>query len=717
MMTDYSGFIRQERDGRQCLRLAVEGMNCAGCAFKIEKALNANENVEARVNVTEKRLTLIWSGDTATGNGLVEKAAALGFRFSPVREKEDGGDDQARLLLRCMAVAGFASGNLMIFSLALWFSTRESMGATTRDLMYWYSALIALPAVVYAGQPFFKSAWRALSHGRTNMDVPISVAVILASAMSLFETVRGGAHVYFDSAVMLLFLLLVGRYLDVKARAQTRHAAADLLSLMNGTATVVQDGVMVRLPAEEIKPGMLLLVAKGEKILADGIAQGEAVVDSSALTGETLPQAVQAGGRLLAGMINLGNPVQLRADKSQNDSLMGDIIELMQKAEQGNAAYVRLADRIAGWYTPVVHALALAAFIGWWGFGGASWQLSLLYAITVLVITCPCALGLAVPVAQVVAGSHLFRKGMLLKSGDALERLEKVDTVIFDKTGTLTTGNIVFENRADFTGEELSLITALAGHSRHPLARAAATTANENISVAAREIEGEGMEGRYQGETLRLGSAAFLGAAPDENDEKMGLWFSAGKGAPKRLIFSDVPHADAAETVAQLKKKYRVLMLSGDRLPVARAIAGRLGIEVFQAGVDPRQKFAIIDAEINRGRRVLMVGDGLNDAAALSRASVSMSPSSALDIAQNAADIVYQQKGIASVLAALETARKTQKIVRQNFALALGYNVIAIPLAMAGHVTPLVAAVAMSSSSLFVICNALRLKGEQGWIS
>lgn len=707
--TDYSGFVRREKDGRNSLRLAVEGMNCAGCAFKIEKALNANENVDARVNVTEKRLTLVWSGDAQRGNVLVDGASSLGFRFSPIREKDNAESDHVKTLLRAMAVAGFSSGNLMIFSLALWFSSRDTMGGATRDLMYWYSALIALPTVVYSGMPFFRSAWRAISNWHTNMDVPISVAVILASAMSLFETVRGGEHVYFDSAVMLLFLLLAGRYLEARARARTRTAAADLVSLMSGTATIAAtEDNLLRIPAADIRPGMTLLVAKGEKILADGVAQAGCTIDASALTGETLPQAISPGGAVLAGMINLGDALKVYVEKSQDASLMGDIIALMQKAEQGNAQYVRLADRIAGWYTPVVHALAAIAFFGWWLYGGVAWQQALLYAITVLVITCPCALGLAVPVAQVVAGQRLFKNGMLLKSSDALERLASVDTVIFDKTGTLTSGAVAFENKVDFTADELALVAGLASRSRHPLALAAAAASERKVSLETREIDGMGVEGTVNGKTVRLGSALFTGAQPTQ-DEKMELWLDAGQGNPKRLAFSDSLHEDVRETVEILSRKQRVIMLSGDRPSAARHVAALAGIADCRAGLDPKMKFAVIEDEIAKGHRVLMVGDGLNDAAALTRATVSMSPSTALDITQNAADIVYRKKGISSIIDAMNIARRTQKVVRQNFAMALGYNVIAVPLAVAGYVTPLVAAVAMSVSSLVVIFNALRI--------
>jgi P-type Cu2+ transporter len=536
--TDYSCHVEETSDGRYHLRLLVEGMHCAGCGFKIEKLLSGG-GVAARVNVTEKRLSLSWDGAREAGNDLVARAAALGFRFSPA-EKQAGQDAaHLRYLLRCIAVSGFAMGNLMIFSFALWFSGREAMGGATRDLMHWYSALITLPTVIYAGGPFFTSALRALRHRRTNMDVPIAVAITLASAVSLHETIVSAEHVYFDSVAMLLFLLLIGRYLDSRVRARARSAASDLLNLMQGTASVVADGAVMRIPAADVKPGMILQVAKGDRILADGTALAAASVDASALTGETLPQYIAAGGAVAAGMVNMGAPLQLRAEKTQRSSLISDIVALMQKAEQGGAVYVRIADRIARWYTPVVHALALLTFLGWSLAGGMAWQGALLCAITVLIITCPCALGLAVPVAQVMAGGRLFRRGMLLKSGDALERLEKVDTIVFDKTGTLTTGQIIFENAADFDPAVLAEAAALAAASRHPLAQAllaAAPTVSAVSLPGAVEHDGQGIERRFDdGRWLRLGSAAFVGAAQNAADEKMELWFGAEGGGAKAL--------------------------------------------------------------------------------------------------------------------------------------------------------------------------------------
>ncbi len=716
-LTDYSGFVRPLRDGRNNLQLAVGGMNCAGCAFKIERALNDDANVEARVNVTEKRLSLSWQGDAAAGNALLARVRALGFDLSPVSATTDERKATLTALLRYVAVAGFASGNIMIFSLVLWFADRDSLGSGIRDMFHWLSALLAMPAIAYAGQPFFRSAWQALSQGRTNMDVPISVALTLACAVSLFETLMRGPHVYFDSASMLLFFLLIGRYLDARARLYTRHAAADLLALMQGEATVVRgDGQMQRCPAAALQPGDRLMVARGEKILADGRALSDMMVDASALNGESLPRMVAMGDHVLGGMVNTGDVAYVVVEKTQDNSLMSDIIALMHKAEQGNARYVRVADRLARWYTPVVHLLAALTFIAWWQVGDMAWQQAMMIGATVLIITCPCALALAVPVSQVVASSVLFRKGLLVKNADALERLSLIDTIVFDKTGTLTTGVLALEHGQEPDAADTRKLAALAMHSRHPLSqslvRAFPLTGEMPQVSEVREHAGLGITGDVDGHSVQLGSAAFLGVDDDGHDA-IALWYRVGQGAVQRLLFCDTLHEDAEATIHRLKKSYRLVLLSGDRYAVTQAIANKLDIDVFYAAVDPVRKYEIIEAETARGHRVLMVGDGVNDAAALSRASASLSPGTATAIAQNAADIVYQRAGVAPVAEAVETAVRLQRVIRQNFSLSLFYNVVAVPLAMAGFVTPLVAAIAMSSSSLLVIANALRLKREE----
>ena len=711
---DLSHFIEADRDGTHSLAMLIDGMHCANCAFRIEGALNKEPDVTARINLTTRRLTLQWRGDVTRANALVSIAENLGYKLTPfdVGQMEDDDKREEKFLLHCLAVSGFASGNIMILSVALWSSTLETMGVATRDLMHWVSGVIAIPTVMYAGRPFFRSAWRMLKHKQTNMDVPISVALILTTGMSLFETLHHGEYAYFDSVVMLLFLLLIGRYLDRRTRGRARAAAQDLLMMMSGTATVLDDGQIRAVPIRELQSGKLLHVAVGEKIAADGVVEsGKSEVDPSFITGETITQPIMVGTRVFGGMVNLIAPITVRITAASGESLLGEIVKLMDKAEQGHARYVRLADRIARHYTPVVHALALGTFLVWWLALGRPWQPSLLAAMTVLIITCPCALGLAVPAVQVLTSGRLFRRGMLLKSADAVERLAQVDTVVFDKTGTLTVGLPQLANPQDIGSRNMQIAVSLAAHSKHPLSRALHSIYGGTvISMQITEHAGQGLEASYEGRQVRLGRRDWCGdmmAAADDNPE---LWLRMGEDKPVRFVFTDALRSDAGAVIYELKRHgYAVSLLSGDRAPTVVRVAAQLGIADFQAHVTPIEKHEKIESLRQQGRHVLMVGDGLNDAAALAVADVSMSPSSALDITQNAADLVFQGEKLAPVLEALTVAKRAHRLVKENFVLSLGYNVIAVPMAMMGLVTPLVAAIAMAGSSILVVANAQRL--------
>ena len=708
---DLSGFAESKANSHT-LTLVVEGMRCAACAWQIESELNRLDQVQARVNLSTNRLVLQWQGSVDEGNALVAKAAALGFNFMPFegdgRTQEDKKEE--KYLLKCIAVAAFASGNIMLFSFALWTTSQAEMGIATRDLMQWASAIIALPAIIYSGRPYFYSAFNALSHLRTNMDVPISMAVLLATSMSLLETIRQGEYVYFDSSTMLLTLLLVGRYLDKKARGKARAAAQDMLAMLQGTATIVEKDTLRILPIRDLRPDMELLVAAGERIAADGIIiTGVSEVDPSLITGETIPIAAKANDTLFAGMVNISAPLTLRVVAASQDSLLADIVKLMENSEQGQAKYVRVADKVAGYYTPVVHLLALVSFIGWLC-AGLVWQQALMIATTVLIITCPCALGLAVPVVQVVASGRLFRQGMMLKSGDALERLATINTIVFDKTGTLTLGKPMLANEPSIARTHLQLAASLAAKSQHPLARALSESWKKDIlPLEVIEEPGHGLRSFYAGKALRLGSRSWCGDTYAAPDDALEMWLNREGEAPIRFIFKDSLRLDAKETVEKLQKKYTVILLSGDRESVACSIANALGIKDYAAGVTPAGKSERITQLIAQGHKVLMVGDGLNDAPSLAAATVSMSPSSAIDITQNAADIVFQGEKLAPIVTAITIAVASQKLVKQNFALSFFYNILSIPLAVTGQVTPLMAALAMSASSLMVILNALRL--------
>lgn len=710
---DFTAYVRDEAPQTHQLNLMIDGMRCVACAFSIEAALNAEANVSARINVTDRRLDLRWQGAPARGNALVRRIQDMGYGVHPLAQAAamPAEKQEEQMLFHAMTVAGFASANIMLISFALWFPSPDAMGIATRTLLHWLMALIALPCVIYAGQPFFGSAWRVLRHGRTNMDVPISLALILATSVSLVETAHRASHAYFDSAVMLLFLLLIGRWLDRRARGRARGAAQSLLLMMNGTADIVEKDGQRAIPIEQIRPGMLLNVPAGARIGADGeVVSGSSQIDASMMTGETFPVAAAPGARVFAGTLNLAAAIQVRASSAGHDSLLGDIVRLMQQAEQRQSRYVRLADRVARAYTPVVHLLALLSFLLWWQIWGAPWQQAVMVATTVLIITCPCALALAIPAVQVVTSSALFRQGILLKSADALERLAQVDTVYFDKTGTLTLGVPRWIADASITRRDAISAAQLAHNSNHVLARALAQAVNPPpLAITAHELPGLGMEAVVAGTRWRLGRRSWLGGTPAIDDDALELWFQRGAASPVRFRFADAPREDAAEALQRLHQAgYAVVMLSGDRSTVANAVAAGLGIRNVHAELLPQQKVSLVEAARHAGRKVLMVGDGLNDAPALAAAHVSMSPATGIDITQNAADLVFQGSGLKSVPMVLAAARQAQRLVRQNLAASLLYNLLALPLAISGQVTPLIAAIAMSSSSMLVIRNALR---------
>jgi len=719
---DPVAFVAKDEDGNAMLHLLVENMHCANCIRNIEGTLKANPAVlEARVNFSTRRLFLRWRQASAEPGDLLRPVIALGYPLTPYNPEmmRSASAEEDRRLLKALAVAGFAAANVMLLSVSVWAGLfSEDMGPATRDFLHWISALIALPAVAYAGQPFFKSAAAALRGGRLNMDVPISLAVVLAAGMSLAETIQSGEHAYFDASVTLLFFLLIGRYLDKAARNKARSAAERLLLLKSVAATVIHpDGSRSTIPVEAVTPGSRVQVALGERLPVDGVVfKGRSELDVSLVTGESLPATVATGDEVYAGTLNLSAPIEVRATKTGDDTLLGDIVRLMEAAEQGRAKYVRLADRIAEFYAPAVHILAALTFIGWWAFG-PGWQVALLQAVAVLIITCPCALGLAVPVVQVVASGRLLSKGILVKAADGLERLAQVDTIVFDKTGTLTEGRLDLVNAVDISESDLNLAARLAQSSRHPLAVAVARAGNGSGSdLNVEEIPGRGLKADVDGREVRLGSREWCGIEASRNDgleTRPELWLAGEGREPIQFYFRDRLRAGATEAISYLKNQgYAVELLSGDRQGVVEELATVVGIDNWRAQQKPEEKVARLNALRADGCKVLMVGDGLNDAPALAAAHASISPSSAADISQTAADFVFQGRELSAVPEVLKVAKFSRSLVLQNFSLAFLYNAIAIPLAVAGFVTPLFAAIAMSASSLIVCLNSLRLKGR-----
>ncbi|WP_298095330.1 heavy metal translocating P-type ATPase [Brevundimonas sp.] len=711
---DMSAFLRRTKDGQTRLDLLVTGARCAGCIAKIEREMARLPGVaSARLNLSTGRLALALEGAAADPGRIISALERLGYPATPY----DPGaalvqrDREGRQLILALAVAGFGAMNAMMFSVPIWAGLfGQELGPATRSMMMWMSAAVGAPCAIFAGMTFFKSAWRSLRAGRANMDVPISVGVILTLAISFSETILNGRDAYFDAAVSLLFLLLIGRWLDHVLRAKARSAAGDLLALQAPVARIVDAAGRERsIPLGDVQPGDLLRVRPGDRIPVDAtLEDGEALLDNSLLTGESAPERVRPGQLCRAGAVNTSGLLTLRARARSEDSTLAAIARLVDAGAQSRSRYVRLADRAAALYVPVVHAAALATFAGGWALGLEPRE-ALIRAVAVLIVTCPCALGLAVPAVQVVASARLFRGGVLVKSGAALERLAEIDHVVFDKTGVLTEGCPALVGASSAI---IAMAAPLARASGHPMARAVARAAGEGpLATGVTEHPGLGVEGLIDGRRARLGRAAFVGA-PTRRSGETEIWFGFEGETKVRLHFTDGLRPDAADTIKALRARgLTVEILSGDRNGAVKGVAHAVGVADWRAGLLPEEKSDAIDRLTTGGRKVLMVGDGLNDAAALARAHAAVAPGTALAASQNAADLVLTGDALMAVVEAIDVARSARRRALENFGFAALYNLVAAPAAMIGLVNPFVAALAMSGSSLVVTINALRVRG------
>ena len=737
---DLSHYAKPEAGGACGLDLAVEGVHCGACIARIESAMKKLPGVtEARLNFTNRRLHVAWADGALEPAQIIGTLEDIGYRghpFVPLRAEEEEAAE-ARRLTRYLAVAGFAAMNIMLLSVSVWSGT--DMTPETRDFFHWASALIALPAAAYAGQPFFKSAWRALKARGLNMDVPITVGVTLALTMSLVETANHAESAYFDSAIMLLFFLLVGRTLEHAMRRKTRAVAGNLAALKADPAHRFAGDELVSVPVSALSAGDRLLVKPGERVPADGIViAGASELDESVITGETAHRVVAAGAQVYAGSMNYSGALTVRVTAAGAGSLIDEIERLLDKAASAKSRSLRLADRASRISAPVVHLTAALTAAGWL-IAGASVHDAIVTAIAVLIITCPCALALAIPAVQVVASGALFRAGVILNAGDAVERLAEADTVIFDKTGTLTLPEPRVVNAVD--PDLLQMAARLALSSRHPLAVALAReAASRKPFEGAVEQPGQGVRATIAGVEACLGSDEFSRGArqtpfvpahartqgQERGAECMSYWVPAYAGTngveggasfiyfsygsrKARIEIAQKLRPDAAEVMEALRARGLDLrILSGDRAEAVAPVAEALGIAQWQGGLKPADKIALIEGLKRQGRRVLMVGDGLNDAPSLAAAHVSLSPISAADLTQAQADAVFLGERLGPVRDALVTAGRARRLMKQNLWFAALYNAVAVPVAIAGLVTPLIAALAMSASSITVTLNALR---------
>ncbi|WP_424933513.1 heavy metal translocating P-type ATPase [Amaricoccus macauensis] len=715
------GMAESGPDGIASLRrfeISLPAIHCAACIVGVERTLEATPGVAAaRVNLTRKRASVTADDVPGMSEQLIEALTTRGFEAHPLDSAALDAtrrDAESRSLLARMGVAGFALMNVMLLSISVWSGAAD----TTRDLMHWVSAAIALPATLFAAQPFLSNAVGALRGGRLDMDVPISTAILLALGVSLWETTQSGEHAFFDAALMLTFFLLVGRYLALVTRGSARSAAAEVAALEVRTAErIKKDGELETVPLDALREDDVVAIAPGGRVPADGcVIAGETEVDRSMLTGETMPERVAPGTRLHAGMLNLSGPIRLRVEALGEETLLHQIARLVETAEQSRGRYASLASRASQYYSHTVNLLALSALLTW-GFIGGDWRVALNIAAAVLIITCPCALGLAVPAVLTAASGRLYRRGILLKDGEALERLGQVDTVVFDKTGTLTTGAPRLMEQEGLPTEAMKVAAGLAQGSAHPLSKAIMNAArNRGISPAPLEdvVEepGHGTRAILGGIPVRLGRAEWVGnTAPPE---RTTTWLAIGDATPLPFTFEDELRPEAADTVSKLKDAgLSVQLLSGDSEAPVRDAAQAAGIPQWTALATPSSKVALLQKLAGEGRKVLMIGDGLNDAAALAAAHVSISPASAVDASRTAADLILLGDRIDGAVHAVRLARVARRRILENFGLAFAYNIVTVPIAYAGYVTPLIAAIAMSASSIIVSLNATRLGKEQ----
>jgi len=734
-VSDINEFLTQEDDNKYSISLLVQGLHCGACVWLIENILKKQPNVViSRINLSKKTLFLRWQGEASYGNYLIGLINKIGYKLFPydveiLNNEEKKYNDT---ILKALAVAGFGAGNIMLFSLSLWFSDELKMGESTRNLLHLFSSLIAVPVIIYSVKPFVSSAVDSIKRRHPNMDLAISIAIFLTTVTSFLQTFVGASHVYFDSAVMLIFFLLIGRYLDMKARKKAYNIATEFSMLLTGFAKVEDKDSVKIIPIKKVVKDMILVVAVGDKIVADGVVvSGSSEIDSSIIDGETLPKHVQSDSKVFAGSVNISSPIKVLVTKNYNESLLSQIINLCEEIEASKNSYIRLSDNLSKFYLPAVHVLALVTFLFWLGSG---WQNALTIATTVLIITCPCALALAVPIVQTIAMSRLIKNGILVKLGEAMEILPKIKLVVFDKTGTLTSGKPSLIDIVDINNLEsldpkekeksLAMANILAQNSSHPISQALVNaykkTCNKNNDLAISsdvnvfEEKGFGLFASIEGIDLRLGRSDFCQIPTQNINTKFGGNFLKcfAKFGDKELLFlfSDEVKNDSKEVIDYFgSKKIETILLSGDRKEVVANVAGQLGIKEYYSEQTPISKVNFLEKIKSTNKPFIMVGDGVNDAPSLAIADVSISFSDASTISQNVADIVVRGNRLSPIVEVVEVSKRAINLMKQNLAIALIYNVIAIYFAFMGYVTPLVAAFSMSFSSLLVLLNSLKM--------
>mgnify|MGYP001820117708 CR=1 FL=1 len=726
-----ASFVESLEDGGERAGLLVEGLVCAACVWVIERHLEGVASIRTvRVGLESRRVVVEWSSEETSLRDIVLRLAEIGFHARPDRPGEAArlAQQESRRSLIRLGVSGLATMNVMTYSVALYAGAFEGMADGYEALMRWMGLVVATPVVVYAAAPFFRGAVRDLRLRSPGMDVPVALAIGGAFAASVFATLRGTGEVYYDSVCMFTFFLQLGRHLEMGIRHRAASAVRGLEDARPTMARRLSAEGEELVPAEALVEGDQFRVRPGEAIAADGrVLEGRSAVEEAWLTGEPWARSVAIGGRVRAGGTNLESPLLVEAIRTGARTRLSSIARMVERAQSERPAIARLADRVAARFVGVVLAIAIATFLAW------SWiapDRALWTTLAVLVATCPCALGLATPAALGAATRALALRGLLITGPDVLEGLTRATRFIFDKTGTLTAGQpaltCVVLLGAESEASVLALARRLERDSEHPIARALAATQagpgdgdGEGVEIEARS--GFGVEGRFATRRLRIGRPEWVAERfpegvpklPDDADTGQTVWVLLGEAErPLAWLGLEDPLRPEARMAldALAGEGFSLEMLSGDPSPAAAGLARRLGLEVVCAAATPEQKLARVQALQRAGERVVVVGDGVNDGPLLHAADVSIAMGSGCDLSRLGAGAVLLDDRLDQIPLALAWARRTRRIVLQNFAWAIAYNLTVLPIAVSGHLAPWLAAIGMSASSLAVVLNAMRLR-------
>lgn len=717
-------FVSPVKAGQEA-QLLIGGITCAACIWLLENHMKKQPGVLSfTVNHTTQRARLVWAKDQANLSDLLIAIHELGYTARPYQADEAEKELKAehRSMLIRLAVAGIGSFQSMMLAFPLYFELISDLSADFINFFRWFSLLVATPVVLYSARPFFRNARRDIASRHLTMDVPVAIAIGLAYGASAWVTVVGGDEVYFESVCMFTFFLLLGRYVEVQARYRAGLTGNALAGFQPAVAALVRNGEADIVPVHQVTPGDIIRVRPGETLPVDGdIVSGTSTLNEAALTGEYLPETRQPGDAVHAGSVNGENPLDVRVVRAGAQTRLSGILRVLDRVQSEKPPVARMADRIAGKFVGRVLLLAPVVWLGWW-LAGADNAFDI--TLSVLVVTCPCALSLATPTAITSATVRLRRLGFLPTRGHTLESMNTIDTVVFDKTGTLTRGELSLTGQSatgSVDGDTcLKIAAGLEKHSEHPIARVFHDLPSAAVSGVENHLGG-GLSGIYDNQAVFIGHRAFVESrtsAPAPATEAvsgMEIWLATEQEWLARFQLDDQVREDAAKAVSALQALgIQTLLLSGDRSGHVQQVARQLGIDRAIGEASPERKLEVLEQLRAEGHQVMMVGDGLNDLPSMAGAGISVAMGTAADLTQLKADAVLLNGQLYQLVEALNTSRRTRRIIRQNMVWAFGYNVCALPLAAAGLVAPWLAAIGMSASSLIVVLNALRLGGKPG---